>query len=159
MPSNAFLAVVTYAIAFLLAPAAGSISHSQTSTFAGADACKECHATYHAAWASTKHARALARLGQADREGTQCLRCHTTGTAEMIAAEGATPSLPGVQCEACHGAGRAHVSAARAGGDAKAGIVKKPAEEVCTRCHNQDSPHYKPFYYAALIGLVHRVPK
>ena len=156
MHPRTFLAALTCAIA-LFQPSASRSPELPQSAFVGVDACKECHVQYHEAWSSTKHSRALNRLGAADREGTQCLRCHTTGTPEMIAAEGATPSLPGVQCEACHGAGRAHVDAAKAGANARTGITKKPDEAACTRCHNQDSPHYKPFYYAALIGLVHRV--
>jgi hypothetical protein len=159
MHSHTFLAVVTCAFALLWPPTAGSTPSSsssrQTPAFAGAEACKECHANVHEAWASTKHARALGRLGPADREGTACLRCHTTGTPEMIAAEGATPSLPGVQCEACHGPGRAHIDAAKAG-NPRSRITKTPGEDVCTRCHNPDSPHYKSFYYSALVGLVHR---
>jgi hypothetical protein len=156
MSSQAFLAAVTCAFALFIPSAAGPVSPGQSTAFVGADACQECHANYSEAWASTKHAKTLARLGVADREGTQCLRCHTTGTLEMIAAEGATPSLPGVQCEACHGAGRAHVEAAKAG-NPKTGITRTPGEDVCTRCHNQDSPHYKAFYYSALATLVHRV--
>jgi formate-dependent nitrite reductase cytochrome c552 subunit len=85
----------------------------------------------------------------------KCIKCHVTGTPEMIAAEGAKPSLPGVQCESCHGAGRAHVEAAKAG-DASNARTKPIAEQTCVDCHNETSPHYKPFFYGAMKGLVHR---
>ena len=29
-------------------------------------------------------------------------------------------------------------------------------EQTCTACHNETSPHYKPFFYSAMKGLVHR---
>ncbi len=144
----------------------GSVSNTQapappaqTGAYVGAEACKPCHEPYFAAWADTKHARAFSRLGAADKEGGQCLRCHVTGPPDLIAAEGATPSFPGVQCEACHGAGRQHVDAARGGAARPGGTVAKPPEPTCTRCHNRESPHYKPFFYGAMTGLVHRLPR
>jgi hypothetical protein len=136
--------------------------HAQTpapNPYVGADACKACHAPYVAAWADTKHARAFGRLGAADREGGQCVRCHVTGSPDTIAAEGAQPSLPGVQCEACHGPGRAHIDAAQSGAAKPGGTVARPPEATCTRCHNRESPHYKPFFYSAMVGLVHRVTR
>lgn len=122
--------------------------------FVGADTCKECHVEIHMSWSKTKHARAFERLGRAEREGGACIKCHVTGTPEMVLAEGAKPSQPGVQCEACHGAGRAHVEAAR-GGDASNARTTTVTEETCVRCHNTTSPHYKPFFFAPLKGLVH----
>jgi formate-dependent nitrite reductase cytochrome c552 subunit len=109
----------------------------------------------YTAWAATKHATALRKLSDENRQGGTCIKCHVTGSPEMIAAEGANPSFPNVQCEACHGAGRAHVDAAKTG-DSVTDLPKKTTEETCVRCHNETSPHYKPFYYAALKGLVHR---
>jgi len=125
------------------------------SPYVGADTCKDCHAKQYTAWAATKHAKALTKLQPEQREGGTCIGCHVTGSAEMIAAEGANPSFPNVQCEACHGAGRAHVEAAKTG-DSVTDLPKPTTEESCTRCHNETSPHYKPFYYSALKGLVHR---
>jgi len=123
--------------------------------YIGSDACESCHAPQHTAWADTKHARALARLGASDKEGGQCIRCHVTGTPEMIAEDGANPRLPNVQCEACHGPGRAHVEAAQAGNPASARTAPV-VEETCTRCHNEQSPRYKTFIFIALKGMVHR---
>jgi hypothetical protein len=61
-----------------------------------------------------------------------------------------------VQCEACHGRGRAHSESARAGAVEAGTIVKAPPEKTCLRCHNEQSPHYSAFFYAAMKGLVHR---
>jgi len=129
----------------------------QESPYVGADACKDCHAAIHESWAATAHARALLRLSATDQAGGQCIRCHVTGSPEQIAGEGASPSFPGVQCEACHGAGRAHAAAAAAGTPQASRLVKTPAEKACTRCHSEESPHYSPFFYAAMKGLVHRM--
>lgn len=136
-----------------------SPARPEAGPFVGAEVCTGCHDRYVAAWSETKHARAFDRLGAGARENVQCLRCHVTGPAERVAAEGARPSLPGVQCEACHGAGRPHVEAAQSGTARPAGIVRRPAESACTQCHNPQSPHYKPFFYGAMAGLVHRVSR
>lgn len=158
MNGKLVLAVIGCVVALVGAVAAQEPAAPQASPFVGAEACKECHENYFAAWSDTKHSKSFNRLSTADREGGQCIRCHVTGTPEMIAAEGGKPSLPGVQCEACHGAGRAHVDGARAG-TGKGNITRKPDEKNCARCHNPNSPHYRPFFYAAMTGLVHRVKK
>ncbi len=123
--------------------------------FVGADACKECHGPIHSAWSKTKHAKALDKLTGSNRLSGECIGCHVTGTREQIAADGDKPSLPHVQCEACHGPGRRHVEAARIGSVADA-PTEKIEERTCTRCHNETSPHYKPFFFNAMKGLVHR---
>jgi hypothetical protein len=125
------------------------------SDYVGADACKDCHSQIFTAWSRTKHARALDKLTMPNRASGACIGCHVTGPAEAIRAEGAKPTHPNVQCEACHGPGRRHVEAANAG-DAGDGRTAPVDEATCTRCHNDTSPHYKPFYYPAMVGLVHR---
>ena len=125
------------------------------SDFVGASACQTCHADVHKAWSATKHSRAFGRLSPEEAASGKCIKCHVTGTPEMMAAEAAKPSLPGVQCESCHGAGRAHVEAAKAG-DASNVRTKPIVEQTCVDCHNETSPHYKPFFFSAMKGLVHR---
>lgn len=131
--------------------------HSQ-SQYAGAAACKDCHSAQYEAWEKTKHSKALGKLQAADRAGGKCIKCHVTGTPEQIAAEAHKPTFPNVQCEACHGAGQLHIDAAKTG-DNVTDRPKHTVEETCTRCHNETSPHYKPFYYQALVSLVHPVKK
>lgn len=128
------------------------------SQYAGAAACKDCHLAQYEAWEKTKHSKALGKLAAADRAGGKCIKCHVTGTPEMIAAEADKPSFPNVQCEACHGAGQLHMNAAKTG-DNVTDLPKRTVEETCTRCHNESSPHYRPFFYAALVGVVHPVKK
>ncbi|MFA6169026.1 MAG: multiheme c-type cytochrome [Gemmatimonadaceae bacterium] len=124
--------------------------------YVGADACKVCHEKHYEAWAATKHSRALSKLQASDREGGKCIKCHVTGSEAMITAQGATPSFPNVQCEGCHGAGAAHIEAAKTG-DTVTARPKPTTETSCTRCHNETSPHYKPFFYSAMKGLSHSV--
>jgi hypothetical protein len=128
------------------------------SQFAGAAACKDCHAAIYDAWERTKHSRALDKLQAGDRAGGKCIKCHVTGTPEMIDAQGAKPSFPNVQCESCHGAGVNHIEAAKTG-DTVTDRPKHTTEETCTKCHNDTSPHYKPFFYQAMVGVVHMVRK
>lgn len=137
------------------APSASSVTQSE---YLGAAACKDCHGAHYDAWEKTKHSKALSKLTTSDRSGGKCIQCHVTGTPEMIAAEGAKPSFPNVQCESCHGPGMRHVEAAKTG-DTVTDRPKPTQEETCTRCHNDTSPHYKPFFYRALVGLVHQVKK
>lgn len=132
-----------------------SAQSQSPSDFVGAATCQTCHADVHKAWSATKHSRAFSKLSAEDAASGKCIKCHVTGSPEMIATEGAKPSLPGVQCESCHGAGRAHVEAAKAG-DASNVRTKPIEEQTCVACHNDTSPHYKPFFYGAMKGLVHR---
>ncbi|MGE3351358.1 MAG: multiheme c-type cytochrome [Planctomycetota bacterium] len=111
--------------------------------YAGAAACRQCHAEQYARWAGSAHARAAASL--ADRGGdAACTRCHVTGV-ERSWAPGATAALHdpvagGVQCESCHGPGQRHV----ASGGARAAIVGLGARceecvirQICTTCHDR----------------------
>lgn len=127
--------------------------------YVGADGCKDCHLPYFNAWNGSKHQKALGKLGPSDREGDKCIKCHVTGSPAMIKADGATPRFPGVQCENCHGAGATHVEQAKAKAMVKGAIVKTPDEDACTKCHSSESPHYKPFVYGAMKGLIHPVKK
>jgi hypothetical protein len=60
----------------------------------------------------------------------------------------------GVQCESCHGPGKEHVDTAKAGAPAK--FAKQPTESTCLECHNEKSPHYHGFFFAAMKGFVHK---
>ncbi len=95
-----------------------------------------------------------------------CLKCHSTAATEPAdrLAKGFDPK-EGVGCEACHGPGEAHfkarmAAAAAAEGDAGFGdeeaatavqklpdgeIVLRPKVDLCVKCHNKESPTYKPF--------------
>jgi hypothetical protein len=64
-----------------------------------------------------------------------------------------------VQCESCHGPGKAHIEAATGGAAKPGNVTRSPAQRLCETCHNDKSPHYRGFFYSALKGLVHKVPK
>jgi hypothetical protein len=136
------------AIVFL----SGSATAQDGPQYAGAASCKSCHQAIYDAWASTKHARAIDRLSAAERKG-ECIGCHVTGSPAQIVADGDSPKFPGAQCESCHGPGSLHVVDPKV----MTGLAKKPSERACTRCHNDTSPHYRGFVYAALAGFSHPV--
>lgn len=74
-----------------------------------------------------------------------CLKCHVTAFG--------LDSQDGVQCESCHGPGEAHFKLRFK--ESQTGGTPAPitAEEIqsgrdvkqCTKCHNEDSPTFKPF--------------
>ncbi|HEX2444850.1 MAG TPA: multiheme c-type cytochrome [Vicinamibacterales bacterium] len=117
-------------------------------------ACKDCHTDVYESWAKTKHATALNRLTASERQ-QECVGCHVTGADRLIDV-GGQPANSNVQCESCHGPGRAHVESAKTGGPGKGNIVRKPTSAACERCHNKKSPHFKGFFYDAMLGFVHR---
>jgi hypothetical protein len=123
--------------------------------FVWAASCKDCHSEIYEAWEKTKHAKTINRLTGDNREGDQCIGCHVTGTREPVM-DGNRIVNANVQCESCHGPGRAHVEAANAGNAADARMVRKPAQKTCETCHNDKSPHYRGFFYNALVNLVHK---
>jgi hypothetical protein len=125
--------------------------------YVGQTKCKACHLNEHKVWAASAHAKAIEALKPEDRK-PECLGCHTTGSGKPAAA-GA--DLNGVQCEACHGPGSLYKSmdvmskskyqADRAAAHQKsvdAGLII-PDEKNCTSCHNQKSPNFKGFDFAA----------
>lgn len=117
-------------------------------------------------------------------EAPECINCHTTGFGkggyEVKDAEFWNPpeddrdanravkrmaGLQGVGCEACHGPGSEYKSKktmeAVFTGTLKGesvGLIK-PTEEVCTGCHNENSPVYKPFKYEERVKeIAHPYP-
>jgi hypothetical protein len=120
-------------------------------TFVGAESCKSCHQAIYDSWGQTKHARTINRLNASQRE-QECIACHVTASPETIAAGSLPPATHNVQCEACHGRGSAHV----ADPQVTRGLTKKPGESTCVTCHNEKSPHYRGFVYAAMVGFSHK---
>jgi hypothetical protein len=149
--------------------------------YVGAGKCKFCHNAAATGaqfdhWAKSAHAKAFATLatpeakktaaakGVADpQKAPECLKCHVTG-------HGAPPALlkekydakEGVSCESCHGPGgdywQLNVMKDRAKSIAAGMLV--PDEKTCAKCHNPESPQYKPFdYKTALAKIAHPNPK
>lgn len=103
-----------------------------------------------------------------------CVKCHVTafGVPETEIAKGFDKTI-GVQCETCHGPGEQHMKARMAAAASEdpdapkvfkgvpAGeLVVSPAMDVCTSCHNKDSPNYKPFCHCkSKLEIRHLNPK
>ncbi|MBI4568839.1 MAG: hypothetical protein HY719_10625 [Planctomycetes bacterium] len=142
------------------------------SKYIGADACGKCHeakskGSQFTAWKGMKHAKAFETLATdaakkiAKEKGIDdpqkadaCLKCHVTGHGQP--AERFTKSFEaknGVQCESCHGPGESHKAArVAAAGEEDAEvpdgeIVKQPGVDACIKCHNEESPQFKPFCF------------
>jgi uncharacterized paraquat-inducible protein A len=142
------------------------VASVEAADYVGVQKCKMCHSSkalggvQYKVWEKSRHAEALETLKQAgESNNPKCLKCHTTGYGEPAAA-GA--DLANVQCEACHGPGSKYRSmkimnkkafkANRAAAHQKAldaGLVMPPTEEVCRKCHNEESPKFKGFDFAA----------
>jgi hypothetical protein len=137
----------------VLAAGAASARAADDGPYAGAEKCAPCHQAIYHAWQGTKHAKALAKLDAAQRK-TECIGCHVTGSPEMIAADGDKPHFPNVQCESCHGPGAAHAKDPAV----RTGLTATPGEGSCTVCHNDRSPHFRGFVYAAMKTFVHPTP-
>jgi hypothetical protein len=136
--------------------------------YVGANGCKMCHASSSRGaqfkiWEKTRHAQAYASLASDKakevaaakgisnpQESPECLKCHVTGY-------GADPSLfessysieDGVGCESCHGAGKDYkkTKIMQDVEQAKENGLILPDEEVCKKCHNEESPFYQPFNF------------
>jgi nitrate/TMAO reductase-like tetraheme cytochrome c subunit len=89
--------------------------------------CIACHATAAAAWAASRHARALDSLRPDDRTDS-CIACHVTLTAPATVA-------PGVSCQSCHQGGDAHA--------ASGGTLRTGGTSDCRSCH--DAKHHPTF--------------
>lgn len=141
--------------------------------YIGAAKCKVCHSKEDVGdqmskWEASRHAHAFdvlasdrAKAVAAERgvedpqKSEQCLRCHVTGFGEPEDhfKKGFDRAL-GVQCETCHGPGDKHMLARIKGAQAKTEgypeigpdeTIASPPVETCTKCHNPESPTYKPF--------------
>jgi PAS domain S-box-containing protein len=137
----------------------GGLLLAEGSNYVGHTKCKTCHMSQHKSWLAGAHAGAFDKLEAKDQGNAECLACHTTGQGGEAAA-GA--DLKGVQCEACHGPGSQYKSmkimskkAYKADPEAarkaavEAGLLI-PDEKTCVGCHNEKSPTFKGFDYAAM---------
>jgi len=153
--------------------------------FVGATKCRTCHkkpenGEQFKIWSESAHAKAYATLaseeakkiatakGIADpQKADECLSCHVTGhgaKAELLGTK--YDMTEGVTCESCHGAGgdyykKKTMMAITAGEmeGASVGLVM-PDEKVCMTCHNDKSPTFKSFDFAAMSKkIAHPIPE
>jgi len=130
----------------LACPVSGS-SPSASNLLVGASTCGKCHPKAYQSWKASRHAQAQATL-PADHEGDlRCTQCHGEKT---------LPST-GVQCESCHGQGLYYASK-HVMRDAElsriVGLVIPSPAQVCSRCHNENTPRIRPFDAQASWGLI-----
>jgi hypothetical protein len=96
-------------------------------------ACKPCHAKMVEKWETTAHAKAYSTLVRTKNQNDpKCLACHTTRfeQPEGFSMKQPQMELANVQCESCHGLAKDHLSSM------KPIPTKKPAIDICKKCHN-----------------------
>ncbi len=134
--------------------------------FIGASKCAICHKTpkqgeQFGIWQQSAHAKAFDVLGtpeakeQAAKMGVEdpqksgkCLKCHSTAYGFTEEKVSQTIKLEeGVSCESCHGAGKDYMkmSVMKNKDAAVAAGLQIPDEATCRKCHNENSPTFKPF--------------
>jgi hypothetical protein len=175
--------IVTLVTAAALLPLVGGVALAEEPQLIGAPKCKICHGKktgdQWTIWEESKHAQAFATLASEEsqkiaterglgdpQKAEECLKCHTThafvGRDVAIAKSNKYEEAEGVGCEACHGPGSEYKSkktmedreAAVA-----AGLWIPAGAEDCQKCHNEESPTYKPFdYEARWAEIAHPVP-
>ncbi|MFC1493415.1 cytochrome c family protein, partial [candidate division KSB1 bacterium] len=132
-------------------------------------------------WQGSRHASAYATLAT-DRaksvaaeagvtgdpqKADACLKCHVTAHGTDAAnLDASYKQDEGVSCEECHGPGslyrKATVMNAKKYAADPAGSVaswktmglKTPDEELCKKCHNEESPTYKPFDFKKFQEMI-----
>jgi hypothetical protein len=119
--------------------------------FAGADACRSCHAREYDNWRKGPHKNAFEPLEKSGNQyNPQCLKCHTTGYERENGFWDIETSrdMAGVQCEQCHGSLQNHVKeegelslgsggfGGMGGGKTTKRFKPYPVKfYICTRCH------------------------
>lgn len=166
---RSLLWVVTVLIAFGLVSSSSSAENAEHN-YVGVKGCKMCHmapakGAQYKSWEESKHAKAYETLGTEEakkiaaeqgiedpQESAECLKCHVTGYgADASRFEPTYTMEEGVGCESCHGAGKDYknIKIMKDVEQAKANGLILPTEEVCRKCHNEESPTYKEFDFEA----------
>jgi len=150
-------------------------------TIIGATKCKMCHKAktgdQFQIWSDSGHAKAFetlkseASIAIATEKGlgnpweeAACLKCHSTQAflGAEVDATGKYDQIEGVSCEACHGAGSEY-KAKKIMEDRAASVaagMHLADETTCLKCHNEESPTFKGFEYAAMWDKIkHPVPE
>lgn len=162
-------------------PKAQASADTEDAEYVGQKQCKMCHnmkaeGEQWNIWKAMKHAQAYtvllddmarevaiaAGVTTPPAESPECLRCHVTGyDAEARAAPAKIALEDGVQCESCHGPASLHLDDGKqlkfATGDNKPDIdlsahIRRPNEETCLECHNDENPTWNPERYTTESG-------
>lgn len=176
--AGAALVAVTFALA------TGAAAEDEYK-YTGVKDCAKCHdeeliGDQEAEWKKSPHAKAYETLKGDEakkiaaekglavppHEADECVRCHATahGLEESDFHKRPLAISDGVQCESCHGPGSeyrkkkimsSHEKAVAAG-------MWEPGEneEICTACHNSESPTFEDFDFAEYKEkIAHPIPE
>lgn len=107
----------------------------KSSSFAGDQACAQCHQVQHSIYSKSSHASAMQTLiNKGKHEDPECVACHSLGSTLEggFVSVADSPQFANVQCENCHGPRKAHAM------DPTVKLPKKVVgESVCITCHNR----------------------
>jgi len=171
--------ILITSIALVVAFAA--VAAAADPTIIGVAKCKMCHKAktgdQFAIWEGSAHAKAFETLKSEEAiavakekglgnpwEEAACLKCHTTQhfLGAELDAKGKYDIAEGVSCEACHGAGSEYKSK-KVMEDREAALaagMSLEGEATCVKCHNEESPTFKGFDFAAMWEKIkHPVPE
>jgi hypothetical protein len=164
------IGVALLALAFLIPKSAAA---EEEHKYVGHMKCKTCHkkeaiGNQFGIWLESKHAKAFATLAtdkakewaaEAGVDNPQtderCIKCHSTahGVPDTMVSK-KFDRTAGVQCEACHGAGKDYRKK-KIMIDREKSIEKGlvlPTADVCTACHNDESPAWDADRYTLEDG-------
>jgi excinuclease UvrABC ATPase subunit len=152
--------------------------------YVGTKTCSMCHkkddtGAQYAIWEASRHAQAYKTLQSeaADdiakergfttkaAETEACLKCHVSGyNIDAALLSDKFSMADGVQCETCHGPGSAYktkkIMESRKLSVENGLIVFEKTEELCTGCHNEESPSFKGFNFEEMWDKIkHPNPK
>lgn len=157
---------------FTPATGAAASAAAAPNRYVGVKVCKNCHNTAENGdafghWEKSPHAKAFETLASAEakeagkklgvddpQKSEKCLKCHVTAYGvDAAEIKRGFKAEDGVQCETCHGPGENHFKTRFK--ESQSGGTPTPvtAEEIhagrdiklCAKCHNEESPTYKPF--------------
>ncbi|MFQ5514454.1 MAG: cytochrome c family protein [Myxococcota bacterium] len=145
--------------------------------YVGLKKCRSCHkkqlmGNQYGVWKKGPHAKALETLKtdkaleyaqekgleKAPHEADECLKCHVTGYGEPAErfSKGPLRKADGVQCESCHGPGKDYrkkkTMADRDKAVAKGLWEAGTDEQICLKCHNDESPGWDPERFTLADG-------
>jgi hypothetical protein len=140
---------------------------AQDFKYIGAAKCKMCHnkpdkGEQYKVWAAGPHAKAMESLSAEEAKDPQCLKCHSTAGAVDAGLIATLTAEEGVSCESCHGPGSMYKGASVMKNQElsmQKGLIL-PDEQVCKKCHNEESPDFKGFDFAEYTAkIAHPNPK
>lgn len=166
---------IALGLALLIAVAGTGSIIAGDHAYVGADKCKMCHnsaakGAQYTKWTEAKHSKAFADLASAKakeiaaakgiadpQKDDGCLSCHVTG--HGVDAARLTDKYnaeQGVTCESCHGPGGDYwkMSVMKDRAQATAAGLVMPDEKTCVTCHNDKSPTFKGFDFAAMKAKI-----